>query len=211
MRVFHFRTKEYAIQSIRERRLKIARIEELNDPFEFLGVRLDDRGFRVAMKSMKREISMTRGLICFSKSWGNPLQWSHYAEDHKGICLGFDVPRNLLAKVNYVNSRLRHDGLITLPVMEKILKTKFRHWQYEKEYRLFIGLDKFEEENGLFFLGFSHQLKLKQVIVGSRSNVSRSEIAAALGNFKDEVEVFRTRPAFKTYKIVRNENEKLWA
>lgn len=211
MRVFHFRDREYGIKSIQERRLKIARIMELNDPFEFLGVRLDDKSFRSAMNETKKDLSKSKGLVCFSKNWRNPVQWSHYAEDHRGICLGFDIPRNLVVKVKYVNARLKHDGVINLSMMERILTTKFRHWQYEKEYRLFIGLDKDEEENGLYFQNFSEQIKLRQIIVGSRSDISRADIKTALGDLENEVEIFKARPAFRTYRIVRNENEKLWA
>jgi hypothetical protein len=40
MKVYHFRSAEFGIKSLRERRLKIARIMELNDPFEFLAVDL---------------------------------------------------------------------------------------------------------------------------------------------------------------------------
>ena len=38
MRLYHFLNAEYGLLNIRHRRLKIARINELNDPFEFLGV-----------------------------------------------------------------------------------------------------------------------------------------------------------------------------
>ena len=26
------------------------------------------------------------GMLCFSKGWHNPVQWSHYTDKHKGIC-----------------------------------------------------------------------------------------------------------------------------
>lgn len=35
MVVYHFTTSEFALKALRDRRLKIARINELNDPFEF--------------------------------------------------------------------------------------------------------------------------------------------------------------------------------
>lgn len=33
----------------------------------------------------------TLGICCFSKSYLKALMWSHYAESHTGICLGFDL------------------------------------------------------------------------------------------------------------------------
>ena len=32
-----------------------------------------------------------RGITCFSKDNANILMWSHYASNHKGVCLGFDI------------------------------------------------------------------------------------------------------------------------
>jgi hypothetical protein len=40
-------------------------------------------------------------MLCFSRDWHNPVQWSHYADKHRGICLGFDVPDSLLVPVQY--------------------------------------------------------------------------------------------------------------
>ena len=34
------------------------------------------------------------GVTCFSRKKDNILMWSHYANDHKGICLGFDIDEN---------------------------------------------------------------------------------------------------------------------
>jgi hypothetical protein len=38
MRVYHFLKPEHALAAIRDQRLKLAEIDKLNDPFEFLGV-----------------------------------------------------------------------------------------------------------------------------------------------------------------------------
>lgn len=87
MFVYHFLNSHYGLEDIRERRLKISRIMELNDPFEFLGVDLSDRQFRKAMKKTKAQLSKTKGLLCFCKTWRNPLLWGHYADKRRGICL----------------------------------------------------------------------------------------------------------------------------
>jgi hypothetical protein len=49
MRVFHFVPAKHGLSDIRHRRLKIATLRELNDPFEFLGVDLrDQRSARIS-------------------------------------------------------------------------------------------------------------------------------------------------------------------
>lgn len=37
MRLYHFTSQKFGLLALKDRRLKIARINELNDPFEFLG------------------------------------------------------------------------------------------------------------------------------------------------------------------------------
>jgi hypothetical protein len=211
MKLFHFRDEIFGLKSIKERRLKLSRIMELNDPFEFLGASLANPEFRKAITSTKRQLSKTTGILCFSKNWQNPVQWSHYANKHKGICMCFEVPDQFPFEVEYVNYRLNVDAEIDLHTMYKFLSTKFIHWSYEEEWRLFVNLDKDEEENGLYFSDFSEKLELKQVIVGAQSDITRTQISDALGVLNENVEVFKARPAFKTFEVVRNKKNKLWA
>lgn len=109
MRVYHFVNQEYGLENIRRKRLKIATINELNDPFELFSIELSDPSVRKSFRKMKNDLAMKQGLLCFSKSWSNPVQWSHYANNHQGICLGFDVPDAFLCNVNYSRKRLLAD------------------------------------------------------------------------------------------------------
>lgn len=209
MRVYRFLSSKYGLRTIKERRLRISRVMDLNDPFEFLSADLSDDIYRVAMNRTKKELSLSKGILCFSKTWSNPLLWSHYAEKHQGICLGFDIPAEHLAEVKYQKSRNKI-GNLDEEFMSKVLTTKFSHWRYEKEYRCFIQLDHDEADaNENYFLNFSNQLQLKEVIVGANSKLTRDSIAKALGKMKD-IEIFKARPAFKTFNVVRNKNAKLW-
>ena len=92
MRVYHFLKADHGLHDLRHRRLRISRIIELNDPFEFLGIDLSDRTFRQALEETKRQLSDTKGLLCFSKTWRNPVLWGNYADKHRGLCLpGFPI------------------------------------------------------------------------------------------------------------------------
>jgi hypothetical protein len=184
---------------------------ELNDPFEFLGIELSSKHLRFAMNKTKEELAKTKGLLCFNKKWNDPLHWAHYADSHKGICMGFEIPRDKLAKVNYVKNRIRCGNSIDVNLMEKCLFTKFKQWEYEQEYRFYIKLDKETEEKGLYFFDFEKNMQLSKVIVGCRSELTRKDISTALGDLASKVEVFKARPAFKTFSVVRNKDEKRWA
>ena len=217
MRVYHFLNKQCGLENIRKRRLKIATIMALNDPFEFLGLELSNRELRRAIVKTKKTLAKSRGLLCFSKNWSNPVQWAHYADKHKGLCLGFDVPEEYLVPVTYSSKRLSQEaekimdgGEIDEALMLRLLTTKYYHWQYEKELRRFVPLEE-KDKNGFYFADFSEDLMLKQVIVGSLSDISRAEVTEALGSLMNKVEVFKARPAFKSFRVVRNKNESLWA
>lgn len=208
MRLFHFLNAEYGLKDIRERRLKIARIDALNDPFEFLGADVSNRQRRTLLNGTKASLAKKHGLLCFSKNWQDPVQWAHYAANHSGLCLGFDISDHLPRQISYVNSRFNWSDEIDENFMTQLLFTKFSHWSYEDEYRMYTDLK--DCEDGLYFADFSETLQLKAVIVGARANVTREQLADALGDLQASVETFKVRPAFRSFRIVRNKNERLW-
>ena len=60
--------------------------------------------------------------------------WAHYADSHKGIALGFEVPKALLFEINYVGERLKPPANFDeSPVAQKELFNKLLHF---KEYNL---------------------------------------------------------------------------
>jgi len=87
-------------------------------------------------------------VACFSKRKDSMLMWSHYSNEHKGICLEFES-ENILFKIGddvkyskkipilYISNSndLEEDSL--MHAYSKIVHTKEMDWQYEKEYRLF--------------------------------------------------------------------------
>ncbi|MGF1700414.1 DUF2971 domain-containing protein [Photobacterium makurazakiensis] len=91
MRVYHFVREEHVESTLRSKHLKISELMELNDPFEFLGVELSSKKIRYALNKTKEQLSKIRGILCFSGNWNNPVQWAHYASNHKGVCLGFEI------------------------------------------------------------------------------------------------------------------------
>ena len=86
------------------------------------------------------KINDETGLLCFSKSWSNPVLWGHYAERHAGICMGFDVSEDHLREVIYEES-LRHvkgdaetgELVLTAEEIDRLMSTKFKDWKYEQE------------------------------------------------------------------------------
>src|SRR5436305_495874 len=135
MRAFHLVSAEYGLQDVRKRRLKIATLDELNDPFDFFGADLGDPADRKKLAIARKSIGQKFGLLCFSERWDNPVLWSHYAEKHRGVCLGFEIPDHLLGRVTYANRRfklqpdpLKASGAPDNDSIEKLMFTKYSHW-----------------------------------------------------------------------------------
>jgi hypothetical protein len=64
MRIYHFLKAEHGLDDIRQRRLKLAMIDRLNDPFEFLGVASKDSKVRRQYRSLKDGLAKYMGLHC---------------------------------------------------------------------------------------------------------------------------------------------------
>jgi hypothetical protein len=218
MRVFHFVNEEFGLENLRRRRLKVATLNELNDPFEFLGVSLADESIRRGLQAVKNHLALKTGLLCFSRDWRNPVQWSHYAAKHEGLCLGFDVPDAILEKIRYSRTRLVVDAGIFSnsrqldeDFVKQIFFTKYSHWRYENEVRCRVELkDKDPDKKDMYFADFSDRLQLASVIVGARSSITREALHNALGDLAPQIETFKARLAFKTFRVVRQGDSKLW-
>jgi hypothetical protein len=217
MRVYHFVNERFGLEDLLKRRLKIAKIEDLNDPFEMLAFSNHDPKLREAWPLLKGDLNSRFGLLCFSRGWRNPVQWSHYADGHRGLCLGFDVPNKLLSEVTYSDRRLKFDlGAFTASPhsaqreLERIFSTKYSHWRYEDEVRCIVPLKIATKERDFYFERFSNYLSLREVIVGHRSTLSRKQVLAALKNLRDDVSLIRARLAFRSFRVVRQRDESLW-
>lgn len=206
MRVYHFANPCNGLKILREKRLKISRLLNLNDPFEFYSLVMHDLEFLNNFNAGLRAVHDMAGLICFSADWRNPVQWAHYAYNHTGLCFGFDTPRQYLRKVKYVRDRVQHNGRLTEGDVEKLLLTKYEDWRYEKEYRVFVPLKTPDGADNLFYTDFHNNLKLKTVIIGVNSTLNFSDVSDLLGNPDGEIEVFKAGADYHKFEMTRTRN-----
>ena len=59
----------------------------------------------------------------------NPLLWSHYADKHRGICLGFDMDDRILWQVKYVKERSPLKLPLSKETADQLLWTKYWDWK----------------------------------------------------------------------------------
>jgi hypothetical protein len=213
---YHFVPAAYGLENIRKRRLKISTIPDLNDPFEFLCVDLSHEELRRGMRAWKLEVGRRFGMLCFSKTWRNPVQWSHYADRHRGVALGLEIGSDLAESVIYDEQRSVAEakrilaGRADEATMKKFLLTKYAHWHYEQELRVFARLNERDPASGMYFFDFSSDLRLSEVIVGPECELTRAEITEALGELGGSVSLRNARLAFKTYRVTTQNDASLW-
>lgn len=211
MRAYHFLTEQHALDDLRRRRLKVSRLEDMNDPFELLAVTLRKKEHRVALRGFTNDIDCIWGALCFSRRWYHPMLWSHYADKHRGICLGFDVPKNKALPITYNAKRLKFDIERQLSKKTrdvklglKLITTKYDGWKYEDEIRLVVAIKEADPDTGMYFYEFGPELKLREVIIGPRSGLSKSDVAAVLSAEDSGAKIITARLAFQTFRVVRN-------
>lgn len=212
-RVYHLTTANHAISNIGLGRIKIARLKDLNDPFEALSANFRDRDVREVVRKFKDDFNEYAGLLSFSRDWINPVLWSHYGDRHKGICLGFDVRRECARCVDYRSERLYLpiDGGSTTDLSREnlrntLLYTKFKHWEYESEIRSYIELKYAIREGGLYFQPLGEEVRLREVILGVDCPLSIEAVRELTKSRYSDVEIFRARLADKWFSIVPDED-----
>ncbi|HEX7517302.1 MAG TPA: DUF2971 domain-containing protein [Chthoniobacterales bacterium] len=160
-------------------------------------------------------ISKTHGIICFSKRKNNLLMWSHYADGHKGVVIGFDVPHHLKTleadyKSRRLPWRLSKDSTPQefLQETENLVRRKSCHWRYEREVRLlwsFADCERDVDCNGTaqYFKAIT-PATIKEVILGYRCDVN-SAIEKAVRHWIEQnrlqVELQRAEPSESRFAV----------
>lgn len=153
----------------------------------------DDKSISIhLLHSFTKRLVQTRmsnmGVLSLSETNSNCLMWAHYAKNHSGICVGYDIPEDTrgLHKVQY---RQRQPMLsVHQAFSEKsgklleMLYTKNNHWKYEKEWRI-ARL----EGNKLYNVGNARTLNIYFGI--NVSSATKKFIKRELGNNLNYIEM----------------------
>ncbi len=82
-------------------------------------------------------------VLCLSRPRDDILMWSHYADEHRGVCFGFATQkwvllRNKVKPVVYQDTYPEVNALkvTTQDAIHSIAFTKFSHWAHEEEWRV---------------------------------------------------------------------------
>ncbi|MEO7559630.1 MAG: DUF2971 domain-containing protein, partial [Nitrosospira sp.] len=83
------------------------------------------------------------GILCFTEDDLNLLMWSHYADNHKGFALQFDLAQDVktmlrISKVDYSNDYPRVNLNNLTNDIKVVFLRKSEGWKYEREWRMII-------------------------------------------------------------------------
>ena len=224
MRVYHYMKGKYALEAIQSEQLKLSRISDMNDPLEFRGFNIGDRDLRRRVDRWVKKTDQELGFICFSSTMSVGLMWSHYADSHRGVVLGFEIPQKRLIKIKYSPYREPFEEAMSAGeagAPNQILRNrmvKHESWEYEDEWRYRSSIVKRRpNKKSMYFEGFEHSMELKEVWLGERfreassidGNPTIEEFQAAIKCLVNDVALKQTRLAFTKFKVVEDRSTDL--
>lgn len=161
---------------------------------------------RIIQKSLM--INYTQGVLSLAQDYDCPLMWSHYADQHKGFCIGYDVSNNDFYEIyslnyggnRYITTQQIYDMLFGATndirksakklIEQVVLLSKAPQWSYEKEYRVIYeqGLqdNRFRLSDVTFGLRFKESAKFSvmKALEGRRGDLAFYEMVLNNDSFE---------------------------
>lgn len=171
-----------------------------------------------SVNSFVRNLPSRTRLACFSELADSVPMWGHYADNHRGVCLEYEVKlgsggqrrglrpfpvtyqseRPTITTVELMdiasksNRRPSEDDLFK--VLDTIYLRKGLHWSYEKEWRVF---DVEQNPPGYYTVDCLKPVRLR---IGFRA--SDEFFNKILGLYSSKIEVVRVKPSEERFGIV---------
>lgn len=153
----YFPLNLYSIDCLLRTYFHLANPSDFNDPFDCNLNLTEDIGELNDIKTVKRNNYNNIGVCSFSEIIDSHLMWAHYTSNYYGFALEFHgdnidikldfetISSHTLTRVIYpkVPIKISKDYPFAL---HYLLTTKFKHWQYEKEWRIITTLKSLERE-----------------------------------------------------------------
>jgi len=218
-----------ALKTIEDRRFRISRLRDLNDPFEwrfgYTGHNPDHLEAEKILNDWRESVFASRnevvGIICFSATAKEPVLWSHYADKHRGVAFEIDCPNNpkALKKISYPSERVsidlttfarfqRNNDITGLkeylrPLMEQTTQQKSAGWAYEQEYRFEVELaGNLETSAGNYFVGIPDNF-LTRIILGWKCPLEEQYVIKALQSVGlNSTKVVRAKISPDSYEVL---------
>lgn len=194
---------------------------ECDTKYEELKAEFANRDKFQAKKNIKQYEQQNKhyGIISLSFRWNSILMWSHYGDNHKGFCIGFNEEklRNHLGarkhlvrggQVSYsgypkLKPPATFDADYALSLAFEVTMSKSREWSYEDEYRIIKTLypeDLADNDRAVTFPNECFQ----EVILGiGISDADKTQIMDVCS--KKNIPVFQAKQVPFHFKVIREQ------
>ena len=150
-----------------------------------------------------KEINEEIGIFSLSENNSNILMWSHYADSHKGYCIGLDY--NILLKIAKTMGSVKYsDKFPKLSLFPKspvddfmqLFITKSEDWAYEKEVRIIM---RFKARQTIKIPDNC----IKEIILGYKMEKKhKNEIMEIIKTKSSPVEIYEATANGERFKLV---------
>lgn len=174
---------EFLVDILVNNRLYACHFSELNDPMEGIYY-YHSKDYDQLKNYIERIMCIKNDLyICsLSGKRNDPLMWTHYAQEERGINLGVKVINNNIEKVEYISSKLLANQNFNIhddDAAKKILKSKLNAWKYENEKRVFTSEHYVD-------------IKIHEIIFGSRIDTHIKNLITKIANkFNETIQFYQ--------------------
>jgi len=146
-----------------------------------------DEAFEKTISDFRNEY----GVLCLSAIENDILMWSHYAENHTGLCFKFNTGNDFFQPAQPIEYRTQYPEIDFISLAEnmerpgaegdeakkelasKLFLTKAEHWAYEREWRI-LRFDLDRERSGPDAVYFPRNA-LVGIILGCRAGAQRRD------------------------------------
>lgn len=190
--------------------LYFASPRELNDPFEGrFAISFDEKTRSeltemqlYAEKHLADHVRETIGIFSLTPKCDNILMWSHYADSHRGICIGFNTTGESgffqAAQPVIYSSEFLVLGAHKPSIKgrrELLALTKYKQWDYEAEWRII------DQDSGSGVRNFPKSHIASIILGNSVSAQSRQIILEWIDQSGCILQLFEARLNSKNYTI----------
>lgn len=129
------------IDVLRDSSIRFTPLLSLNDPFEH-SMKIGEYEYAIQPEFCTNATKF----VSLSRNYTNILMWSHYADSHKGFCIGFSRQNNYFKAAESVRYRRYRsnlngasiDSATPNSITKMVALEKAIDWAYEEEERLFL-------------------------------------------------------------------------
>lgn len=170
-----------------------------------------------SIDKLKKYIKDDFNIICLSKTNKINSLWAHYAENHEGICIEYDIKncninfiKDFCFEVEYANlsdntgaiKEYFEDNHLNLNLMIKPLLKKSKDWSYEEEWRIILH-DYILSQNHDNFYSDKHYMRFIKptaVYMGFKINEEDEKLIRDICKIQN-IDLFKSKKDISKYKL----------